>query len=354
LVVSYPKDKGLEALVFRATLFCIGFILLSALICGWAIANGVWKEFVYWAFLHNLEYAGSATNVSFLERLWVQVPFMVKSNPFLWIGALAGCVMLVNGHRSKGWFAVGFLLSSLIAAFHSPALYRHYFALACPALALAAGAGVSSTMVWWENRRSLRPLVLLGIVLLIVGIPLAQYRGYYYSYSPIRISRMMFGSNPFPEAATAADYLKEHTNADDSILVLGSEPQLLVLADRPSASSHPFYYPVVGHYRRSREFQDQVIQDLRKRHPEYIVVVQNAQSWMADPHVSRSLLNRIYESLASTYRLDALVISGDAFVTLVDCKTEAAACISAVAPGKGGAGQPPPGMVLYRKDSASR
>jgi len=349
IFLSCPKSEGSRIVIIRLTLFAFGFLLLSAFVLIWIVTNGVWEEFVYWAFRHNLEYAGSAGEARFLERLRIQIPFMIESNPFLWIAALGGCIVRAADRRPKGWFASGFLLSSLVAALHSPALYRHYFALACPALALAAGAGVSRTMRWWENKRWLRPGVALAVIFLIAGIPLAQYKGYYFSFSPHQISRMMFGSNPFPEATAAAEYLARQTDPDNSILVLGSEPQILVLANRPSASRHPFVYPVVGQYRRAKEFQEQVVQDLENSRPEYVVVVQHAQSWMADPQVSRSLLNRIYGSLGNRYHLDALIVSGNEFVTLIDCKIDGAACISAMAPKGNDGGKRIPAMLLYRK-----
>jgi len=37
---------------------------------------------------------------------------------------------------------------------------------------------------------------------------------------------MIYSDNPFAESVKIADYLREHTSRDDTIAVLGSEPEI--------------------------------------------------------------------------------------------------------------------------------
>jgi len=333
----------------RIALFLLGLITVSAAVAGWFYLQGTLSDLIYWSFSHNLEYVSGASGAGILEMLRVKTAFVFRSNPPAWILAVAACIFLPFRARSRGWLIVGFLVSSVIAAAHSPALYRHYFALVCPALSLAAGVGVSQTMGWWENRSCLRPWVFAGLILLIVGTPLYIHRAYYFHNSPTQNSRVWFGANPFPESATVADYLRRKTGPRDTVLILGSEPQILIMADRESATRHPFFYQVVGPYRRSREFQAQVIDDFERNKPAYVVVVNHSQSWMADPDTSQAFVGSLNRILNENYRLDALVIRDTALGVLFECGSDPAHCRAVVAASAREADLETPVMVLYRR-----
>lgn len=198
-------------------------------------------------------------------------------------------------------------------------MYRHYFALIGPALSLAAGVGISRTMIWWEHRKYLRKVILLGLIFIIVGIPLLLNRDYYISNSPVQNSQLCFGINPFPQSLLVAEYLQENTLHTDTILILGSEPQILVLADRKSATRHPFFYQVVGTYKRSREFQKQVFEDIDKNKPEYVVAVHNSESWIADFKTGKPFVKTLNILLNKTYLLDAVVIPDSETAQIINC-----------------------------------
>ena len=67
------------------------------------------------------------------------------------------------------------------------------------------------------------------IALTAVGMALAQQHAYLFQLSPAAISRLVYGSNPFPEAVEIARYVREHSAPTDRIAVIGSEPRDLLL-----------------------------------------------------------------------------------------------------------------------------
>ena len=147
-----------------------------------------------------------------------------------------------------------------------------------------------------------------------------------------------------------ADYLRKRTRPGQRVLVLGSEPQVLILADRKSASRHPFFYQVVGSYKRSSSFRRQVIDDFRKYRPGYVVVVQHPRSWMADPQTIEPFLDSLNDLLNERYRMDALVIPDGASGIFVECRNQPELCDLSSGASKPGSGLGPPVMVLYRLD----
>jgi len=60
--------------------------------------------------------------------------------------------------------------------------------------------------------------------------------------SPADASRMIYPESPFPESIRIAEYLRERTTRNDTIAVLGSEPQIYFYSDRHSATGYVYTY----------------------------------------------------------------------------------------------------------------
>ena len=48
---------------------------------------------------------------------------------------------------------------------------------------------------------------------------------YLFTMTPEAICRSVYGLNPFPEAIPAADYIRDHTDVSDRIVVLAPSPR---------------------------------------------------------------------------------------------------------------------------------
>ena len=49
---------------------------------------------------------------------------------------------------------------------------------------------------------------------------------------------MIYPENPFLESVRIADYIREHSGPDDTIAVLGSEPEIYLHSHRHSATGY--------------------------------------------------------------------------------------------------------------------
>ena len=86
----------------------------------------------------------------------------------------------------------------------------------------------------------------------------------------------------FPELQKIGVELGRRTKAGDKIGILGSEPELLVYANRNSASGHLFLYNLLSQGPRSARLQEQYLQDLRQNKPAFLVWVTGTGSWTTD------------------------------------------------------------------------
>ena len=152
---------------------------------------------------------------------------------------------------------------------------------------------------------------MLSAILVVLGVcigPLINDREYYFLQSPLELSRTLFGANPLSESTLIAAYLRDRTAPGEPVLILGSEPQILVLADRPSATRHLFMYQVVGPYRRAKEFQQQLLDDMERKRPNYVVYINLPLSWFGAPGSNRAFPLEILDNLKRNYSVEAIML----------------------------------------------
>lgn len=306
MCIELIHSKGIKAAVWYVSLFTSGFIIISAALLVSFRMNGTWNEFIYWSFTHSISYASAGSINTALFRFAMQLRSMVLGMPFLWILIISFYLYKRKEKTRINYFLIFFLASSFLAAMHSAAMYRHYFALVCPALAINGGVAIS-TFIDIQKMPSLKTTwIFFGISGLVV-LPIYININYYYFNTPEENSANLFGQTVFSESMKIAEYLKNNTNGSDKILILGSEPQILVLSNRKSATRHIFMYQVVGRYKRALEFQEHVIDDLKRNQPAYIVYIMEPYSWLAGK--SRiDFIRKINKALGNKYKTEGVVI----------------------------------------------
>lgn len=287
--------------------FVSGAISVTVMVMAYFILVGAWEEFLFWSLLHPLEYSNQHSGDIYFQSFLAKVLWLSRENPTIWLTASAACLWALWRNRDEGLFITGFLAASVLAAANSARMYNHYFAVACPAAALAVGWGLNRLVASAESRNLLRRAALVASFVLVAVIPVVLDLDYYVRNSPAANCRKIFGSNPFPESQFVAQYLRDRTRSDDHILILGSEPQVLVLADRLSATRHIYMYPVVGPYDKASELQSEVVTDIQRTRPKYAVFVDLRTSWLPNPLHSGDFLRWVYKTLDTEFETEAAV-----------------------------------------------
>jgi hypothetical protein len=179
------------------------------------------------------------------------------------------------------------VLAGLAAA--APGLYfrEHYFVPVLPALALLAGAGAAAVPL--RSRALVVPSALLASAL----YPLWHDRAVLLEPDHAVAMHRQFGSNPFPEAAEIARYLRREAAPGDRVAVLGSEPEIPFLSGLPSATGYVYMYGLLEPHPHARAMQDDLIRRLEAAPPRFVVHVRNPVSWMGTPQSEMRLLEWI-------------------------------------------------------------
>src|SRR5581483_4537693 len=125
-----------------ASYWLAGALFLSAAIAVYFYFVGLFPEFIYWSFTHNLEYASQVPIGETLLLLLGSLTQILRGDFVLLALGVSVALWSWKKRTSEMLFALGFLALSFAGAVPGFA-YPHYFAQLAPAVAVAAGWGLS-------------------------------------------------------------------------------------------------------------------------------------------------------------------------------------------------------------------
>ena len=123
-------------------------------------------------------------------------------------------------------------------------------------------------------------LPILGAFGIGIGAALIGHGAVWLTLPLPQATRSVFGSTLFADAAQAADYLKSHTTKGARVAVLGSEPEIYFLSGRHSASGHIYMYPLMEEHPYALKMQNELIGEIERARPEYVIYVDDELSWL--------------------------------------------------------------------------
>ena len=91
------------------------------------------------------------------------------------------------------------------------------------------------------------------------------------------------------ESPDLGRYLQAHTNPDDRIAVLGSEPQIYFYANRKSATGYIYTYSLMEKHAYAARMQEEMISEITAAHSKYIVFIGVRTSWLGQNPKERIL-----------------------------------------------------------------
>ena len=307
LVLPGPGARWLRALGLAA-----GASLVVVPIVAVFAAVGAAEAFTDAVLLHNLEYASRRSFAEGLAALGAAFGSQAPSFAFVWL--LAGCALLRPGLEGRPVWGVltGWLLASLAGVAIGWQFRPHYFVQALPALAACAGVALASAVRALEQRASgaaYGAALALGIVL--VTLPALANREVLTAATPELAARRLWGLNPFPEAAAIGRHIARTSAPDESVYVVGSEPQIFFYAQRRSATRYIFFYPLTGGYPEVARRQREAMAEVAAARPRYVVWVHVPTSLLVSERTDRWIFDESRNLLAKGYGLE-LVAHPDA------------------------------------------
>jgi hypothetical protein len=304
-------------LAVRGGALFAGVVLPFGLTCLMLFRAGVFSSFWFWTWSYAREYGSITTLREAWPMLRASLPWVVRPFAISEIVALGLAAPLWSRYgRAHGGFVGGFFLFSVLAV--CPGLYfrPHYFVLLLPAAALCAGIGVCAVQETLLERRFRAPVVWLPVLYFAVvfGISVrGQYKTYFH-LDPSSLNRKIFDRDPFLEAVGVGSFIKAHSAEQDTIGVLGSEPEICFYAGRQCASSYLYTYPLMEKQKYAEQMRREMMQQLQDARPKFLVYADVARSWgtPATLEEDQGFLETAWGFAHRDYELvDQVAIAGD-------------------------------------------
>lgn len=282
-----------------------GMLLPGILIAAWLAWAGVFDRFWFWIFSYARTYGGQIPFAIGLQILSKQMASHVAQAPIAWALAGLGLIFLATDRpfRSRAPFLVAFLFFSFLGV--CPGFYfrEHYFILMLPAVGLLSGVGVNALI-----RRLFQPGVvgkaaLLTLLTVVFVQPVYAQRDFLFGQDTLSTARRIYGANPFPESIEVARYIKENSAPEDTVAVLGSEPQIFFYSQRRSATGYIYTYSLMENQPFARAMQTEMAQEVEQARPKFIVFVNVFTSWLRNQSSDGWIFDWLPQFLDKNYEI---------------------------------------------------
>jgi hypothetical protein len=312
------EPKRPQGFKLHASAFVAGSLAPILVTAACYVATGRFGLFWFWPFQFASEFGGQLGFADGLERFYDHTIKVISGFEIFWVIALAGFLVTLReaafGKTRHPYLAFG--LASLLSIIPGFYFAKHYYISLLPFVALLIGGLMGAPQRGSETPQAGRitsgPFpARIAIVGTAIGIGLLIGFARYEPFFTRRVSdevaaRIIYPGNPFPESIEIGEYLKRHTSPQDSIAILGSETQIYFYAQRRSASRFVNAYFLTADHPRNRDMQREMIRDIERVRPVYLIFVHVPWSWSMVKSSPKDIL-RWYEVYKWNYQVEGVV-----------------------------------------------
>lgn len=307
--VRHSTPGGGRQTATRGAALVAGIVTPFAAMLALLLTTHTLSAFWLWTVSYASHY-GEPLNAKVFRTFLDGFGLVLGDGVLFWIVAGLGLSALPLSGRTRAAapFLLGLLIFSFVGLLPGLTFREHYFILILPAVSLFVGAAV------WVVRERLSPrfpnwATAAGAALVLIPLSAAFAKeGPFYLWMPLdQACRHVYQENPFVEAVGVADYIRAHTNPDDSIAVIGSEPEIYFYCRRRSATGFIYMYPLVEKQPYARRFQKQMIAEVEAARPKYVVFVHLKASWLPPPGADMTVANWFIDYQSRRLQLVGLV-----------------------------------------------
>lgn len=288
------RGVGLRVTLLRNLTFGGGAILPLGIVCLLFWSAGVFDKFWFWTIDYARQYASVVPLTKVPQMFAESVPRVVGAGWVLWL--LAGLGLLAGlwhkTTRPSTYFLLSLFAFSVLALSSGFYFREHYFILALPAVSLLVGIAISRLTARLTGHTEIIRFVPLFVLAAGVSFPIFFAKTFFFEASPVEACRLLYNLNPFPDSIRIAEYVRNHTDPNDTIAVLGSEPQIYFYSSRHSATGYIYTYSLMEPQSYALQMQQEMIREITLARPKCVVSVQMTVSWLGPGPKSEVLILR--------------------------------------------------------------
>ncbi len=300
-----------KPLLFQTLMYSAAAVIPYVILVIFLKSAGAFDKFWFWTITYAGKYAGGLSLAEGSKEFVRRFTPMLKEFTIFWILFFAGIVLtfFTRFTLKQKLFIVLFCLFAFLTVVPGFYFRRHYFIVFLPAIGLLGGVALYFlTTLLNRNSKSSFIAVLPFLVFCIAGIvAVSANKDYYFNFSPAQIAKQQYGNNPFNESLQIADYIRKNSSDTARIAVIGSEPEIPFYADRLSASGYIYTYPLVEIQPFNQQMQEEMIAEIEKSKPEFMVYCLISASWLGKEGAPDTIFKWFNSYSSINYQLTGVV-----------------------------------------------
>jgi len=294
-----------------------GVLIIAVVPVAYFWANGALSDFLDAVLWHNLHYVAQTSLDEGLVGLREE---LARQAPSLWPAWILTVVGVCNW-RYRAGSTTAFLLCWLSALFLGASIglrfFPHYFVQLSPALALGAGLGTAQLCELARRGRPGFQWLALLIPAVVIAPTLVQNFRFFFATSSVEKAQLLYPGNPFDLSSEIAEYVRENTQDEDRVLIFGSEPQVLFLAQRRSATRYIIFYPLMAPGAEAEERQRDAWKEIVESDPRCIIMTELYASLLEQDTSPTFLRRNVAVMLGQHYVLGGARVWRDGVAKLI-------------------------------------
>lgn len=295
-LLNYLINKKYKLLFKTVSSIFIGGIFVCLLVYTYSIFMGNLAEMIYQTFTLNVQYSSGSTlsDKVTAARSFLEFSSRIGIIPFICFFLF---YIIVNNIKSINFNYCMCIAVYTIINFATVVIsgrpYSHYFTTMLPSIVIVTVIGLT-WLITLTNLKSKKILILLTVVFIPASYTYLAVRD---SLKPVLVTT----PNQVVESLTVsqANYIKNHTNKNDSIYVHNLDANIYLISNRFSNSKF-FVLPAID-YNQFENLRTDFQNSLKKNPPKYVII--NKQTY-EQSHPTDSLLDKsILDFIKKDYSL---------------------------------------------------
>lgn len=239
--------------------------------------TGRLDEFIFWTYEQPMRLSASMKDPWYV-MLWNGINRVNQKFEMIYIIAAIGflSIFFTSFRSDRKWFALLFVICSVLSVAIGVGYYSHYFVVAMPGIALCIGLTIYFLS---EKIKKTRWNIGLAVAFIFLLIPLIARKDYYFTPDYNKIHQEAYNQNMFPEIEKLGRELRKRIPEGEKLAVFGSEPEVLVAAQREGCSKHLMVYSMIIDTENAVTMQDEYHKDITECDADYLVFDVFSSSW---------------------------------------------------------------------------
>lgn len=277
--------------------FVMGGLSIGLIVLIFFIATSSLKDAMFWMFEYPSKYADSTSwneGKDYFSMFFSKITGFQKLTISVLCLSVLTSVLFIKNNLIKSFLL--YLMLAIVGIFPGYRFYGQYWLPIFPALTLLAMITLHNISITWNKLSAL-----IVIIPLLTLVDFSINKEYYLASNKHAEILSLYKGNPFDAIKKLSEYGNKIMKPSEKFMMLGSEPQAYLYAEKDPDTKHIFMGMMSRETEKQIPFTNEVLNDIEKIKPDYILYNLFAYSWMLKNDESSSLYSKSFKLVDNLY-----------------------------------------------------